>query len=50
MVIDVSFPFRSKSGVAPEPPFSYLTRGPTGMSGVIIEQLNSDDHIRCVRC
>ena len=40
---------RNKSGAAPEQPFSYLTRGPTGMSGVIIEQLNSDDHIRCVR-
>ena len=38
--------FRSKSGVTPEPPFSYLVRGPAGMSGVIIEQLNSDDHIR----
>lgn len=36
---------RAKSA-APRQPFDFLVAGPTGMSGVIIEQLTSDEHIK----
>jgi hypothetical protein len=36
---------RDRSGDPVSLPFGYLVLGPSGMSGVIIEQLNSDDHI-----